>query len=39
VPLVLGFHLVRLLLCNLFVSPLYRAYAWAEARLGLSRGE
>jgi membrane AbrB-like protein len=39
VPLVLGFHLVRLLLCNLFVSPLYRAYAWAEAKLGLSRGE
>lgn len=39
VPLVLGFHLVRLLLCNLFVSPLYRAYAWAEGRLGLSRGE
>jgi hypothetical protein len=39
VPLVLGFHLVRLLLCNLFVSPLYRAYAWAEGKLGLSRGE
>lgn len=39
VPLVLGFHLVRLLLCSLFVSPLYRAYAWAEGRLGLSRAE
>jgi uncharacterized membrane protein AbrB (regulator of aidB expression) len=24
VPLVLGFHLVRTLLCNLFVSPLWR---------------
>lgn len=31
VPLVLGFHLVRTLLCNLFVEPLW----WALARLGL----
>jgi membrane AbrB-like protein len=39
VPLVLGFHLVRLLICNLFVPPLYRAYAWAERKLGRSAGE
>lgn len=39
VPLVLGFHLVRLLVCNLFVSPLYRVYAWVERRLGLSPPE
>lgn len=35
VPLVLGFHLVRIFLCNLFVEPLYRLYAWAERKLGL----
>jgi len=35
VPLVLGFHLVRIFLCNLFVAPLYRVYAWAERQLGL----
>ncbi|WP_439579988.1 AbrB family transcriptional regulator [Elioraea sp.] len=35
VPLVLGFHLVRIFLCNLFVEQLYRAYAWAERKLGL----
>jgi membrane AbrB-like protein len=35
VPLVLGFHLVRIFLCNLFVEPLYRVYAWAERKLGL----
>ena len=39
VPLVLGFHLVRLLICNLFVLPLWRAFAWAERRLGRSAGE
>jgi len=39
VPLVLGFHLVRLLICNLFVPPLWRAYSWAERTLGLSAGE
>lgn len=39
VPLVLGFHLVRLLICNLFVPTLYRAYAALERRLGLSAGE
>lgn len=27
VPLVLGFHLVRLLLCNLLVEPVWRGYA------------
>jgi len=36
VPLVLGFHLVRLLICNLFVLPLWRLYAWAERTLGRS---
>lgn len=35
VPLVLGFHLVRIFLCNLFVEQLYRLYAWAERKLGL----
>lgn len=35
VPLVLGFHLVRIFLCNLFVEQLYRVYAWAERKLGL----
>jgi uncharacterized membrane protein AbrB (regulator of aidB expression) len=35
VPLVLGFHLVRIFLCNLFVEHLYRLYAWAERKLGL----
>ena len=39
VPLVLGFHLVRLLICNLFVLPLWRLYAWAERTLGGSGGE
>lgn len=39
VPLVLGFHLVRLLICNLFVGPFYRFYAWAERKLGLAPGE
>ena len=33
VPLVLGFHLVRTLLCNLFVSPMWRL----AVKLGLSR--
>ncbi len=33
-PLVLGFHLVRIFLCTLFVEPLYRLYAWAERKLG-----
>lgn len=35
VPLVLGFHLVRIFLCNLLVEHLYRLYAWAERKLGL----
>ncbi len=39
VPLVVGFHLVRLLICNLFVIPLYEAIAWAERKLGRSPPE
>lgn len=35
VPLVLGFHLVRIFLCNLFVEHLYRVYSWVERKLGL----
>ncbi|MES2711401.1 MAG: AbrB family transcriptional regulator [Pseudomonadota bacterium] len=32
VPLVLGFHLTRTLLCNLTVGPLWRAVEWVRAR-------
>jgi len=32
VPLVLGFHLTRTLLCNLAVGPLWRAVEWVRSR-------
>lgn len=32
VPLVLGFHLTRTLLCNIVVGPLWRVVEWVRAR-------